>query len=109
MREHSEYFEPGSEALANIVDVVTGRAREAAAQRPSFGDAAGNLVTTLLRAPFLPVADYLVRHTSGPGAVAVQVTGHAANVVANEIGNLVRIVVDEVVDASRGVARLLSD
>jgi pimeloyl-ACP methyl ester carboxylesterase len=63
---HSHYFEPGSEALENIVDVVTGSYDDVVDQRSTTAEIAGALVAWWLRLPVVPVRA-AGRHYHGPG------------------------------------------
>jgi len=67
VREHSEYFEPGSEALANIVDVVTGKLEATERHRRSVADTVENLVVASVSLPLLPL-ESVTRHYRGPGS-----------------------------------------
>jgi pimeloyl-ACP methyl ester carboxylesterase len=88
VRAHSEYFAPGSESLANIVDVVTGRYDEVAVHRASLAESAGALVAWALRLPTLPVG-VVARHYRGPGFRVLVNARHLADVTANQAGNAV--------------------
>ena len=52
---HSRYFEPGSEALENMVDVVTGHYSDIVRHRAAFPEIAGGLVAWALRMPVVPL------------------------------------------------------
>ncbi len=97
--EHSRYFAPGSMALENVADVVTGRYERIRVQRPTLVDVVGSLVTLALRAPFLPVSAWADRY-DGPGATSLQAADHLGNVVAAEAGNLVRLALGRVFPGS---------
>ena len=61
------YFEPGSEALENMVDVVTGQYDDISRQRAAFPEIAGGLVAWALRMPIEPLRA-VGRHTPGARA-----------------------------------------
>jgi pimeloyl-ACP methyl ester carboxylesterase len=63
---HSSYFEPGSEALENMVDVVTGHYEKIVRHRAAFPEIAGGLVAWALRLPAVPLR-MAGRHCRGPG------------------------------------------
>ena len=52
---HSHYFDPGSTALENIVDVVTGQYDDIVRHRAAFPEIAGGLVAWALRMPVAPL------------------------------------------------------
>jgi len=85
---HSAYFTPGSEALENIVDVVTGRYGDVVAHRTSLAESAGSLVAWALRLPTLPVG-VAARHYRGPGFRVLANARYLVDVTANEAGNAV--------------------
>jgi len=89
VREHSEYFEPGSEALANIVDVVTGKLEATERHRRSVADTVENLVVASVSLPLLPL-ESVTRHYRGPGFRVLLNVEHSLHLAANEMGGLVR-------------------
>jgi pimeloyl-ACP methyl ester carboxylesterase len=93
VREHSHYFEPGSEALANIVDVITGQLAGIRRHRRSLGDRLGGLVTGSMILPLRPVEE-VSRRYRGPGFRLILFAESAIHLGANETGNLVRNAVD---------------
>ena len=101
VRGHSQYFEPGSAALANIVDVVTGRTAQVVRHRLSVGDVAGGVVVGSLTLPLRPL-EALTRHYRGPGFRVLVNLAHAVHLGANEMGNLVRDTLDQVEDWAFG-------
>lgn len=90
---HSEYFVPGSESLANIVHVVTGRYGEVVAERTSLADDVGGLVAWALRMPMLPV-DVVARRYHGPGHRVLTDACHLVDLGAAQSGNAVREGID---------------
>ncbi len=91
---HSRYFEPESEALENIADVVTGDYDDVERHRPSFPEIAGGLVTWFLRMPAVPVR-VAGRHYRGPCFRVITNWCRLVDVGASETGNLVCEVLDE--------------
>jgi pimeloyl-ACP methyl ester carboxylesterase len=63
---HSSYFVPGSEALENIVDVVTGRYARIERHSATVPEIAGGAVSWFMRLPTVPVR-LVGRHYRGPG------------------------------------------
>ena len=91
---HSRYFEPGSAALENMVDVVTGRYDEILRQRAAFPQIAGGLVAWALRMPAVPLLA-AGRHYRGPGFRLLVNWCYLVDLGASETGNLVCDVLDE--------------
>ena len=91
---HSSYFEPGSEALENMVDVVTGEYSEIVRHRSAFPEIAGGLVAWVLRMPAVPVR-MAGRHYRGPGFRLLTNWCRLVDLGANETGNFVAEVLDE--------------
>jgi pimeloyl-ACP methyl ester carboxylesterase len=91
---HSSYFEPGSEALENMVDVVTGHYSRVAPHRPALPEIAGGLVAWLLRMPAAPLC-LAGRHYRGPGFRILVNWCRLVDLSASETGNLVCEVLDE--------------
>jgi len=91
---HSSYFEPGSEALENTADVVTGEYSQIVRQRSAFPEIAGGLVSWLLRLPAVPVR-MAGRHYRGPGFRLLVNCCRLVDLGASQTGNLVTEVLDE--------------
>ena len=91
---HSSYFEPGSEALENMVDVVTGEYDEIVRHRAAFPEIAGGLVAWALRMPAVPLR-MAGRHYRGPGFRLLTNWCRLVDLGASETGNLVCEVLDE--------------
>ena len=91
---HSRYFEPGSAALENMVDVVTGRYDDILQQRAAFSEIAGGLVAWVLRMPAVPLLA-AGRHYRGPGFRLLVNWCYLVDLGASETGNLVCEVLDE--------------
>ena len=91
---HSSYFEPESEALENIADVVTGDYDRVVPERPSFPEIAGGLVSWFLRLPTVPGRKTRRRYR-GPGFRILSNVCRLIDVGAAETGNLVYEVLDE--------------
>jgi pimeloyl-ACP methyl ester carboxylesterase len=91
---HSGYFEPGSRALENMVDVVTGEYAKVVRHRAAFPEIAGGLVAWILRMPAVPVR-MAGRHYRGPGFRLFTNWCRLVDLGANETGNLVAEVLDE--------------
>jgi hypothetical protein len=94
VREHSEYFEPGSQALENMVDVVMGRYGDVVDHHSTLADISGGLVSWCLRLPVVPLR-VAGRHYHGPGFRVLVNTVRLAEFGASETGNLVSEVLDE--------------
>jgi len=90
---HSHYFEPGSEALENIVDVVTGRYDDVVDQRSTTAEITGALVAWCLRLPVVPVRA-AGRHYHGPGFRVMTNATRLVEFGAAETGNLVADALD---------------
>jgi pimeloyl-ACP methyl ester carboxylesterase len=86
---HSNYFTRGSAALGNMANVVMGRYDRLETHRSTVAGAVGNLVATLIKAPFLPVT--LLSHSyEGPGFRLVRILDRGVHLTATESGGLVR-------------------
>ena len=94
VRAHSEYFEPGSQALENIVDVVMGRYGDVVDHRSTLAEISGGLVAWCLRLPAVPLRA-AGRHYQGPGLRVLVNTVRLVEFGASETGNLVSEVLDE--------------
>ena len=106
VRAHSEYFAPGSEALENIVDVVTGRYGEVGVHPTTVAESAGGIVSWLLRLPARPVGAVATRY-HGPGWRLVVDTRHLIDLAATQGGAITREGVEAGVHAADWVrARL---
>ena len=91
---HSHYFEPGSQALENIVDVVTGRYGDVVGHRSTTAEVAGALVAWCLRLPVVPVRA-AGRHYRGPGFRVLTNVTRLAEFGAAQTGNLVADALEE--------------
>jgi pimeloyl-ACP methyl ester carboxylesterase len=91
---HSGYFEPGSAALENMVDVVTGQYDDILRHRAAFPEIAGGLVAWALRMPAVPLRA-AGRHYRGPGFRILTNWCRLVDLGASETGNLVCEVLDE--------------
>jgi hypothetical protein len=91
---HSGYFEAGSEALENIVDVVTGNYDGVERHRAAFPEIAGGLVAWVLRMPAVPVRR-AGRHYRGPGYRLLTDWCRLVDLGASQTGNLVTGALDE--------------
>ncbi len=91
---HSHYFDPGSAALENMVDVVTGHYDEVRHHRAAFPEIAGGLVAWALRLPVVPFRA-AGRRYRGPGFRVLTNWCRLVDLGASETGNLVCEVLDE--------------
>jgi len=91
--EHSSYFVPGSEALANIVRVVTGRYGDVVVHHTSVAERAGAFVTWAMRIPTFPLQS--VRRYRGPGFRVLMNARRVVDLASMQTGNLVRDALDE--------------
>jgi Alpha/beta hydrolase len=91
---HSEYFEAGSEALENMVAVVTGRYADVHRHVWSVPEIAGGLVCWTLRLPTMPVR-IVGRRYRGPGFRVMINALRVCDLGAAQSGNLVREAFDE--------------
>ena len=94
MLAHSHYFEAGSEALENMVAVVTGRYADVHRHVWSVPEIAGGLVCWTLRLPTMPVR-VVGRHYRGPGFRVMVNAMRVCDLGAAQTGNLVREALDE--------------
>ena len=99
---HSHYFEPGSQALENIVDVVTGRYDDVVAHHSTAAEVAGAAVAWCLRLPVVPVRA-AGRHYRGPGFRVLTNVTRLVEFGAAQSGNLVA---DALEEGGRAVAWL---
>jgi len=86
---HANYFVPGSEALENIVDVVTGRYTRVLERRPSLPEVASGVVAWTIRLPTLPIGIFARRYR-GPGYRVIINARRLVDFAATQTGNLVR-------------------
>jgi hypothetical protein len=91
---HSHYFDPGSTALENMADVVTGQYDDIVRHRAAFPEIAGGLVSWALRMPVVPLR-IVGRHYRGPGFRIATNWIRFVDLGASETGNLVCEVLDE--------------
>jgi pimeloyl-ACP methyl ester carboxylesterase len=91
---HSRYFEPGSAALENMADVVTGHYSDILRHRAAFPEIAGGLVAWALRMPVVPLR-VAGRHYRGPGFRVLTNWTRLVELSASETGNFVTEVLDE--------------
>jgi pimeloyl-ACP methyl ester carboxylesterase len=91
---HSNYFEAGSTALENMVDVVTGQYDDVVRHHAAFPEIAGGLVSWALRKTVFPLRT-VGRHYRGPGFRIVTNCVRLVDLSASETGNLVCEVLDE--------------
>jgi pimeloyl-ACP methyl ester carboxylesterase len=91
---HSSYFEPGSEALENIVAVVTGRYADLVNHHSTVADTAGALVAWCLRLPVVPVRA-AGRHYRGPGFRVLTNATRLVEFGAAQTGNFVSDALEE--------------
>ena len=91
---HSHYFDPGSAALENMVDVVTGHYDDIERHRAAFPEIAGGLVAWALRIPVVPLR-MVGRRYRGPGFRILTNWCRFVDLGASETGNLVCGVLDE--------------
>jgi hypothetical protein len=90
---HSHYFEPGSQALENIVDVVTGRYDDVVGHHSTTAEVAGAVVAWCLRLPVVPVRA-AGRHYHGPGFRVMTNATRLVEFGAAQTGNLVTDALD---------------
>jgi pimeloyl-ACP methyl ester carboxylesterase len=91
---HTSYFEPGSQALENIVNVVTGRYADVVRHRSTTAETAGALVAWCIRLPVVPVRA-AGRHYRGPGFRVLVNATRLVEFGATQTGNLVADALDE--------------
>ena len=104
VQAHSSYFVPGSEALDNIVAVVTGRYSDIVRHHTSLPERVGGLVAWALRAPAVPVR-MAGRHYRGPGWRVVANACRLIDFGATQAGNAVCDSLDEAERAVSWAAR----
>jgi Alpha/beta hydrolase len=91
---HSHYFDPGSAALENVADVVTGDYDDIVRQRAAIAEIVGGLVAWALRMPAAPICS-AGRHYRGPGFRVLENWCRLVDLGASETGNLVTEILDE--------------
>jgi pimeloyl-ACP methyl ester carboxylesterase len=91
---HSHYFDPGSTALENMVDVVTGQYDDIVRHHAAFPEIAGGLVSWALRLPVAPLR-MVGRRYRGPGFRIATNWIRFVDLGASETGNLVCEMLDE--------------
>ncbi len=91
---HSNYFEPGSQALENIVNVVTGRYADLVNHRSTAAETTGAVVAWCLRLPVVPVRA-VGRHYRGPGFRVMTNATRLVEFGAAQTGNFVSDALDE--------------
>src|SRR5580704_8305462 len=94
VRAHSSYFEPGSQALENIVNVVTGRYDDVVSHRSTAAESAGAIVAWCIRLPVVPVRA-AGRHYRGPGFRVLTNATRLVEFGAAQTGNFVSDALDE--------------
>jgi pimeloyl-ACP methyl ester carboxylesterase len=93
VRGHSAYFSPGSQSLANLAAIVTGRPADAVRHRLTPGEVVGGLVVEAMTLPLRPLEQF-TRHYRGPGFRALDNLARAARLAATETGALLGDAVD---------------
>jgi pimeloyl-ACP methyl ester carboxylesterase len=104
VHSHSSYFAPDSEALANIVNVVTGRYTQIERHRSTVPEIAGGAVSWAMRLPTVPVR-MVGRRYRGPG---FRLTTNAIRLVdfaAARAEEIVRDAIEEAEDVFAWVAQ----
>jgi pimeloyl-ACP methyl ester carboxylesterase len=101
---HSSYFLPGSEALENIVNVVTGNYNRVERHRATVPELAGGAVSWAIRLPTVPVR-LLGRHYRGPGFRLAANVIRLVDFAAARTEEAVRDASEEAEDALAWVAR----
>jgi hypothetical protein len=86
---HSNYFVPGSEALENIVSVVTGRYADVVTHHSTVPEIAGGIVAWTMRLPTVPVRA-VGRRYRGPGFRVLANVVRFVDLSATQAGGLVR-------------------
>jgi pimeloyl-ACP methyl ester carboxylesterase len=91
---HSNYFVPGSEALENIVNVVTGRYDDVVTHHSTVPEIAGGLVAWTMRLPTVPIRA-VGRRYRGPGFRVLANVFRFVDLSAAQAGGLVRDALQE--------------
>jgi pimeloyl-ACP methyl ester carboxylesterase len=97
VRSHSSYFVPGSEALENIVNVVTGRYARIERHRATVPEIAGGTAAWAMRLPTVPMR-LVGRRYRGPGFLLAANAVRLVDFVAARTEELVRDAVEEAED-----------
>jgi pimeloyl-ACP methyl ester carboxylesterase len=100
---HSNYFVPGSEALENIVNVVTGRYGHIERHRATVPEMAGGAVSWAMRLPTVPVR-MVGRRYRGPGFRLASNAIRLVDFAAARTEEVVRGTFEEAEDALAWVA-----
>jgi pimeloyl-ACP methyl ester carboxylesterase len=103
VRAHSSYFVPGSEALENIVNVVTGRYDRVERHRSTVPEIAGGAVSWVIRLPTVPLR-MVSRRYRGPGFRLAVNAIRLVDFAAARTGEVVRDALDESEDMLARVA-----
>jgi pimeloyl-ACP methyl ester carboxylesterase len=106
VHSHSSYFAPGSEALANIVNVVTGRYAQIVHHRSTVPELAGGAVAWAIRLPTVPVRK-VGRRYRGPGFRLAANAFRLVDFAAARTEEIVRDTVEEAEDVLARVAHHL--
>jgi pimeloyl-ACP methyl ester carboxylesterase len=93
VRGHSSYFMPGSQALQNIADVVTGRGRRVQIHQTTVPEAVGGSVAWVIRVPTIPLG-VIGRRYRGPGFRLLIDSRRLVDVTATQTGNAVREILE---------------
>jgi pimeloyl-ACP methyl ester carboxylesterase len=100
---HSSYFVPGSEALENIVNVVTGRYARIERHRATLPEITGGAVSWAMRLPTVPLR-LVGRRYHGPGFRLAANAVRLVDFAAARTEEVVRDAVDEAEDVLAWVA-----
>jgi pimeloyl-ACP methyl ester carboxylesterase len=101
---HSNYFVPGSEALENMVNVVTGRYDRIERHRATVPEMAGGAASWAMRLPTVPVR-LAGRHYRGPGFRLATNVIRLVDFAAARTEEVVRDTFEEAEDLLAWVAR----
>jgi pimeloyl-ACP methyl ester carboxylesterase len=97
VRSHSSYFVPGSEALENIANVVTGRYTRIERHRGTVPEIAGGAVSWTIRLPTVPLR-VVGRRYRGPGFRLAENAIRLVDFAAARTEEVVRDAVEEAED-----------
>ena len=97
VRSHSSYFVPGSEALENIVNVVTGRYARIDRHRETVPELTGGAVSWAMRLPTAPLR-LVGRRYRGPGFRVAANAIRLVDFVAARMEEVVRDAVEQAED-----------
>ena len=103
VRSHSSYFVPGSEALENIANVVTGRYARIERHRGTVPEIAGGAVSWAIRLPTVPLR-LVGRRYRGPGFRLAENAFRLVDFAAARTEEVVRDAVEEAEDVLAWVA-----